>query len=143
MCTHIDFPDTSRTLRLAYTGHDLCEAEDGQCNSKSPLGVTYKTLGLALVMDIGRISIATQLTVHEFGHFLEAPDHYGGDNTPTTDEINSGTTGAPYSLNCIYSEDRYSMDESDDDTWLAICDGCQDDIRENIDLYDHSMEVSP
>ncbi len=72
--------------------------------------------------------------MHEFGHLYRAPDHYGGDDALSTDQMNAETGGQSFSKDCIFGENRNNGNVLDNYT---ICKGCRAIIIENIGLYDH------
>lgn len=142
----IDFPDKTQTLRMGYTGHDLCESDNGNCNPYSPVGVAYQVLGIALVMDCVDTSeylvTSGNTSIHEFGHLIGAKDHYGGENAPTTEEMNDQTnSGNLYHSYCIYGERRIELNsiESELLPWRddLFCAGCWRDIDAYMNQSDY------
>ena len=110
----------------------LCQSNGETCKESTDLyGLAYQPTGTSLIRDTRTLELNTEVTVHEFGHFYGAQDHYGGDN-PTTLEMNGGSEDGPYSKYCIYGEEFYLDNE------IFICDGCRATIYANRDDYDHS-----
>lgn len=116
---------------LAYIGHDLCKNdEEGEHVSADYLGMASYMVNKAIVMNPESDAQVLRTTLHEIGHWLKAPDHYGTSGEPSTDAINEGKEGNPFNRVCIYGEDR-----GDDpaQTNLIICQGCKNEISKGIE----------
>ena len=129
-------PDVSQTLRMAFSGHNLCIATDKGCKDYA-LGLAQQELGIAVVENAGN-NDAAKTAIHEFGHLYGAKDHYGGEY-PTTAKMNEDMTepndSVRYSESCIYGEGRDELTVGDDN---LFCEGCRRDIEANRDQYEHS-----
>ncbi len=129
----IPLPDASKFAKIAFTGHQTCESAH---NPNIVInGLTYPGLGLIGIMDFGSAAAEIETTVHEFGHLLGAPDHYGIGGAPSTDIMNATVEGNPFSQNCIYGENKEKSEVRDD---LMICDGCKAMILANILMFSHN-----
>jgi len=117
--TNVDFV-------VAFIGHDLCSrtgALHGNCS-----GIHFTNDDWCLV-EGGATELFT--FIHELGHVLGAPDHYGSEElgTPSTDTLNKDESneyyldGYKYNQYCIYGEDSKA------DSSGALCDGCRYQIR--------------
>lgn len=139
MMLRIPFPDLTETLRVAFFGHDYCVTERNQNGEfiehiqRPYLGLAYSTMGLASITNFREQQNEIKTLVHEFGHFYGAPDHYGG-NGLTTAEMNAQVGGSLYSSDCLYGENRNSLEVLNE---LTICEGCRSTIKPNASRYDH------
>lgn len=83
------------------------------------------------ILSIDDLDLYVRATVvHEVGHWLKAPDHYGSSGELSTDDINVGKEGNPFNRACIYGEDR---DKDPAQTNLIICQGCKNEIMKGIE----------
>ena len=130
----IPFPDLSQTTRLAFIGHDTCNASS---HAESPYyGLTYSGLGLITITNFNGEIDEIRTVVHEFGHLYNAPDHYRNGQPSTWDMNNTPGTGCgQFNANCIYGENRSYPEISNN---LIICEGCKARIREKLDRFNHS-----
>jgi len=103
-------------------------------------------LGIVLVMDCVDTSeylvTSGNISIHEFGHLIGAKDHYGGENAPTTEEMNDQTnSGNLYNSYCIYGERRSELNsiESELLPWRddLFCAGCWRDIDAYMNQSDY------
>ena len=137
----IEPANTPQTLRMAFTGHVLCHAHDNpddnydgaNCGDTKYRGIAVPSLKIALLVDNNDNSIILT-TIHEFGHFYGAPDHYGRPDLdiPTTEELNGKCEGNPYDDRCIYGEEKGDL-EVDDES--LFCEGCRTAIELNRGKY--------
>lgn len=84
--------------------------------------------GTAAISNHSTVYSQKQTTVHEFGHFFRALDHYGGTEKSTID-LQLEYPGAGYSPTCIYGEERIDTSVMQN---MTICDGCKSAIRSGI-----------
>ena len=128
-------PQSKRYGVLAYIGHDLCENdEEGEHVSAGYLGMASYVVNKAIVMNPKSDAQVLRTTLHEIGHWFDAPDHYDddyGDNDgiPTTEEMNGENPEGPFSMACIYGERKHWGLVTGD---LVICQGCHNTISEYI-----------
>ena len=129
----IDPPNTSHTLRMAFTGHILCHSDNGHCTDSEWRGVAVPILGIALIADNGFANI-DRTTIHEFGHLFGANDHYDEPeyDIPSTETMNANTEGRTYSDSCIYGELKGNLIVGVDE---LFCEGCRYDIEHNADNW--------
>ncbi len=116
----------------AFIGHGLCidkTTGDDACG-----GVKFGSDDWCLIQKNNSVQNELSTFVHELGHVLGAPDHYGSDtlNTPGTSTLNTTPShpdyleGNKYNEYCIYGEDNTA------DATLTICEGCTYKIRNYI-----------
>ena len=130
-----DFPNVSQTLRMGFSGHNLCIATDKGCKDNA-LGLAQQELGIAVVENAANSNV-DRTAIHEFGHLYGAKDHYG-EGYPTTAQMNDDmieqNDSVRYSESCIYGERRRYLTVGEDE---LFCEGCRRDILANRDDYDH------
>ena len=73
---------------------------------------------------------------HEFGHMLNAIDHYEG-VYPDVAALNREFVGAGFSDKCIYGIDRGTADVKQN---LIICDGCAKVLAGEIPDFESRLE---
>lgn len=114
---------------MVFTGHMLCKQGDHSENIVNSLGFCISDRAL-IIGSIASMPFERQAMtiVHEFGHFLNAPDHYDN-GCSSTEELNDLNGTNTFDENCIYGENKEYLDE------LVICDGCQNIIRQTILSY--------
>ena len=126
---------SENTVNLVLIGHVICdsysdELTEPECTESGPFGVTYPKYRTAGIFNFTSTADELRTIIHEFGHFFDAPDHYGSWDgaVPSTEEMDDEA----FDRRCIYGEDK----ESDDVTnQLTICDGCRMIIADNVNRY--------
>lgn len=137
----IPFPDTSQTFKIAFIGHTVCDYSNGvgctyEANgTQTTFGITYKELGLALVVDHRSEDSELLTLIHEFGHLFGALDHYGGTYSPSTDEMLEQDPSKPFARNCLYGEYGINWCCLND---VVICEACANMIYEGTHNITHA-----
>ena len=125
--SHITLPTAPATLKMAFIGQTMYEKVGSGYTADTTAGMTSAEDRLAVVFweaaDNGRMLII----IHEFGHFFDAPDHYGNGSL-TTEEINTETGTSLFFEDCIYGENNWDLV----DAGYPICAGCKKAILEGI-----------
>jgi len=131
---YYDIPEPEDGKRIAFIGYDTC--------SYTSTGHYFNSEGSTRIVGYGgacracvATATATSMTekdelmyaVHEFGHMLGAPDHYGT-NGRTTDIINEEKKTVLFKYDCIYGENKDEANVRDN---LIVCEGCQQEMRKN------------
>lgn len=129
----IPTPDTSKTFKIAYIGHDICITLNGEHRTSNGVenpvnGATDEEDGLVVITNITSAASECKTTLHEFGHLYGAIDHYG-EATYSTDDVNE-LYGGGFNEYCIYGEKREEAIVIEN---MTICEGCKAIIEANID----------
>ena len=132
----ISLPATESDFKLAFIGHDVCDADNGVCRREHPeygdpaYGVTSLPLGIMAIMNAKSTEAELRTTIHEVGHLFGAPDH-NGEGCPSSQMMND-SVGGGFSDYCIYG--LYKKAEAVTQS-KTICAGCRAMIEEGIDQY--------
>lgn len=118
----------SKHVNMLYTGHETCAITELGHRFNEVYGLAYPASRRLLFSNKQPQSITRLVTVHEFGHVMGAPDHYG-DGCPTTDEINIDYSTTLFSDNCIYG---YNREDSSIKSNMTTCAGCKVEINKKI-----------
>ena len=134
-CTHKDI-DNIETQLFALKNRDSNKkylylvgasfasknAINGNGYVNGPLGSTWQLSGFCTVSYILDDSKRIKTNLHEVGHLIYAPDHYG-EGTPTTDAIIAANpTIGGFDEKCIYGEERHDLPNH---LSLQVCAGCR------------------
>ena len=117
-------------------GYGLCidkTTGDDACG-----GIKFGSDSWCLIQRKNSVQYELSTFVHELGHVLGAPDHYGSDtlNTPGTSTLNTNPDhpdyleGNKYNEYCIYGENNIPGQNAK--STLTICEGCTYKIRNYI-----------
>ena len=129
-------PTAANTFKIAYIGHEICNADSGICsrynsNSNPVNGLTSLPLRLMTITNTESLESERRTTIHEFGHLFGALDHYGKE-CPSTEEMKDMMRDARFNRQCIYGEDRHNDTVTQNN---IICDGCKALIEAGILSY--------
>ncbi len=94
-----------------------------------PWGLSSPLYGLAAVADHRSVEDELITLIHEFGHLVGAPDHYGGSGDSTQSMNDSNVANAEFYTNCLYGESQEDIREL---SQVFFCPGCREFMHNDI-----------
>ena len=129
----VPWPNINDATGLAFIGHMTCTQKEHNDSNYKLHGCSIKihdvSLYLAMINNLLSTNQEILTTVHEIGHWYNAPDHNGEGDNPSSIEM-----GDLYSRDCIYGENKRTDDVA---SKLLLCEGCKQTIMSNVSKINH------
>ena len=107
----------------------VCSAAACNGDGSIPWGLSSPLYGLAAVADHRSVEDELITLIHEFGHLVGAPDHYGGSGDSTQSMNDSNVANAEFYTNCLYGESQEDIREL---SQVFFCPGCRELMHNDI-----------